>query len=87
MTLLVWNMQSMHKIRWYRVEWRLSATYHSFLKGDSHISLLIINIFTNNIGDINSSVKKLFIAHITDHFPLFHIAKQMEINENDAYIR
>ena len=47
---------------------------------------LIDNIFTNNIGDINHFVQELFITDISDHFPVFHIAKQMEIKENDAYV-
>ena len=47
---------------------------------------LIDNIFTNNIGDINHSVQGLFITDISDHFPVFHIAKQMEIKENDTYV-
>ena len=47
---------------------------------------LIDNIFTNNIGDINHSVQGLFITDISDHFPVFHIAKQMEIKENDAHV-
>ena len=47
---------------------------------------LIDNIFTNDIGDINHSVQELFITDISDHFPVFHIAKQMEIEEKDAYI-
>ena len=47
---------------------------------------LIDNIFTNDIGDINHSVQELFITDISDHFPVFHIAKQMDIEEKDAYI-
>ena len=47
---------------------------------------LIDNIFTNDIGDINHSIQGLFITDISDHFPVFHIAKQMEIEEKDAYI-
>ena len=39
----------------------------------------IDNIFTNNIGDMNNSVEGLFITDISDHFPVFHIARQMEI--------
>ena len=46
----------------------------------------IENIFTNNIGDINNSVQWLFITDISDHFPVFHIARQMHIKENDTYI-
>ena len=47
---------------------------------------LIDNIFTNDIGDINNSVQVLFITDISDHFPVFHIARQMEIKEKDTYI-
>ena len=47
---------------------------------------LIDNIFTNDIGDINDSVQGLFITDISDHFPVFHIARQMEIKEKDTYI-
>ena len=47
---------------------------------------LIDNIFTNNIGDKNHSVQGLFITDISDHFSVFHIAKQMEIKENDTYV-
>ena len=47
---------------------------------------LIDNIFTNNIGDINNYVQWLFITDISDHFPVFHIARQMEIKEKDTYI-
>ena len=47
---------------------------------------LFHNIFTNHIGDIKHSVQGLFIADISDKFPVFHVAKQMEINENDTYI-
>ena len=46
---------------------------------------LIDNICTNDIGDINHSVQGVFITDISDHFPVFHIAKQMEIEEKDAY--
>ena len=46
----------------------------------------IDNIFTNNIGDKNPSVQGLFITDISDHFPVFYIAKQMEIKENDTYV-
>ena len=42
---------------------------------------LIDNIFTNNIADINHSVQGLFITDLSDHFPVFHIAKQMEMKE------
>ena len=42
---------------------------------------LIDNIFTNNIADINHSVHGLFITDLSDHFPVFHIAKQMEMKE------
>ena len=47
---------------------------------------LIDNIFTKNIGDINHSVQGLFITDISDYFLVFHIAKQMEIKENDTYV-
>ena len=47
---------------------------------------LIDNTFTNNIGDINHSVQGLFITDISDHLPVFHNAKQMEIKENDTYV-
>ena len=47
---------------------------------------LIDNIFTNNIGDINNSVQGLFITDISDHFPVFLIARQMEIKEKGTYI-
>ena len=47
---------------------------------------LIDNIFTNNIGDMNYSVQGLFITDISDHFPVCHIAKQMEIKENNTYV-
>ena len=47
---------------------------------------LIDNIFTNNIGDINNYVQGLFITDISDHFPVFHIGRQMEIKEKDTYI-
>ena len=45
---------------------------------------LIDNIFTKNIGDIHHSVQGLFITDISDYFLVFHIAKQMEIKENDT---
>ena len=44
---------------------------------------LIDKIFTDDIGDINHSVQGLFITDISDHFPVFHVAKQIE--EKDAY--
>ena len=49
---------------------------------------LIDNTFTNDIGDIhvNYSVQGLFMTDISDHFPVFHVVKQMEIEEKDAYI-
>ena len=47
---------------------------------------LIDNIFTNNIGDIINSVQGLFITDISDHFPVFHIARQMEIKKKDTCI-
>ena len=47
---------------------------------------LIDNIITNNIGDINNSVQGLFLTDISDHFPVFHIARQMDIKEKDTYI-
>ena len=47
---------------------------------------LIDNIFTNDIGDTNNSVQGLFISDISDHFPVFHIARLMEIKEKDTYI-
>ena len=47
---------------------------------------LIDNIFTNNIVDINHSEQGLFITDISDHFPEFHIAKQMEIEVKYAYL-
>ena len=34
----------------------------------------------------NDEISLLFITDISDHFPVFHIAKQMEIEEKDAYI-
>ena len=45
---------------------------------------LVDNIFTNDIGDINNSVQGLFITDVSDHFPVFHIARQ--IKEKDTYI-
>ena len=45
---------------------------------------MIDNIFTHNIGDMNNSVQGLFITDISDHFPVFHITRQMEIKENDT---
>ena len=47
---------------------------------------LIHNIFTNYIVDIKQSGQGLFITDISDKFPVFHIARQMEINENDTCI-
>ena len=47
---------------------------------------LIDNISTNDIGDINNYVQGLFITDISDHFPVFLIARQMEIKENDTHI-
>ena len=47
---------------------------------------LIDNIFTNDIRDISHYVQGLFINDLSDHFPVFHIGKQMEVKDNDNMI-
>ena len=47
--------------------------------GTASSATMIDNIFTNIIGDINHYMQGLYITDISDHFPVFHIAKQKEI--------
>ena len=45
---------------------------------------LIDNIFTNNLMDISHSL--LFIMDISDHFPIFHVSRQMQMSDVDVYM-
>ena len=47
---------------------------------------LIDDIVTNDISDINPTVQWFFINDISGHVPVFRIAKEMEIKENDTYV-
>ena len=38
---------------------------------------LIDNIFTNQLDDINFSLQGLFVTDVSDHFPVFHIARRI----------
>ena len=52
----------------------------------SSSATLIDNIFTNNIALKMSCVNGIVINDITDHFPIFHICKDVVINEEEKII-
>ena len=82
----LWKPCTNCRICWYDVkQWFLPLiTRPSRVTATS--ATLIDNMFTNDMGDINNYVQGLFITDISDHFPAFHIARQMEIKEKDTYI-
>ena len=47
---------------------------------------LIDNIFTNNLMDISHSLQGLFITDVSDHFPIFHVSRRMQMSDVDVYM-
>ena len=47
---------------------------------------LIDNIFTNYLGDIGHSIQGLFITDVSDHFPIFHVSRGMQMSDVDTHI-
>ena len=47
---------------------------------------LIDNIFTNNLMDISHSLQRLFITDVSDHFPIFHVSRRMQMSDVDVYM-
>ena len=45
---------------------------------------LIDNIFTNNLMDISHSLQGLFITDVSDHFPIFHVSRRMQMSDVDV---
>ena len=48
---------------------------------------LIDNIFTNNLMDISNSLQGLFTTDVSDHFPIFHVSRRMQMSDVDMYKR
>ena len=47
---------------------------------------LIDNIFTNYLEDIGHSIQGLFITDVSDHFPIFHVSRGMQMSDVDTHI-
>ena len=47
---------------------------------------LIDNIFTNNILDVSTSLQGLFVTDLSDHYPIFHIDRQMKVKETEMFM-
>ena len=47
---------------------------------------LIDNIFTNNILDVSTSFQGLFVTDLSDHYPIFHIDRQMKVKESEMFM-
>ena len=47
---------------------------------------LIDNILTNYLEDIVHSIQGLFITDVSDHFPIFHVSKIMQMSDVDTHI-
>ena len=47
---------------------------------------LIDNIFTNKLMDISHSLQGLFITGVSDHFPIFHVSRRMQMSDVDVYM-
>ena len=47
---------------------------------------LIENIFTNNILDVSTSFQGLFVTDLSDHYPIFHIDRQMKVKESEMFM-
>ena len=47
----------------------------------STCTTLIDNIFINNHDDLNCSLNGIFVADISDHFPVFHISRSFSMEE------
>ena len=45
---------------------------------------LIDNIFTNNLMDISHPLQGLFITDVSDHFPIFHVSRPMQMSDVDV---
>ena len=45
---------------------------------------LIDNIFTNNLMDISHSLHGLFITDVSEHFPIFHASRRMQMSDVDV---
>ena len=42
---------------------------------------ILDNIFTNNIGELECGQNGILVTDISDHFPIFHIGKNIQISE------
>ena len=47
---------------------------------------LIDNIFTNYLEDISHSIQGLFITDVSDHFPILHVSRGMQMSDVDTHI-
>ena len=47
---------------------------------------LIDNIFTNYLEDISHSIQGLFIFDVSDHFPIFHVSRGMQMSDVDTHM-
>ena len=47
---------------------------------------LIDNIFTNYLEGISHSIQGLLITDVSDHFPIFHVSRGMQISDVDTHI-
>ena len=43
---------------------------------------IIDNIFTNNIGELECGQNGILVTDISDHFPIFHVGKNIRISES-----
>ena len=47
---------------------------------------LIDNIFANNLMDISHSLPGLLITDVSDHFPICHVSRRMQMSDVDVHI-
>ena len=46
---------------------------------------LIDDIFINFLEDISNSIQGLFITDVSDHFPIFHVSRGMQMSDVDTH--
>ena len=47
---------------------------------------LIWNIFTHNILDVSTSLQFLFVTDPSDHYPIFHINRQVKVQVTQMFV-
>ena len=48
--------------------------------------LLLVIYLTDNIVDVSTSFQGLFVTDLPDHYPIFHIDRQMWVKESEMFM-